>query len=104
MKKEVIKISHEEADGRILSLEAMLYLCDGDPYKALQFAEKFNQVTITVSLTIMERSLIAWYINLGWGDTQIAKALSTRDHPIARERVIRMRRKLINEEQQRRKD
>jgi hypothetical protein len=98
---EVRKVSHEVQSSRIITLGAMLYLCDGDPYKALAFAEKFNRVTITVSRTLVERSLIAWHINLGWGDTQIAKALSTEDYQVSRERVIRMRRKLKNEKQQR---
>lgn len=87
-------VVHEPNAGRLLNLEAMIFLNEGDPFKTLEFARKFDQVRVTVSLESIERALMAWWINTGWSDAQIVEALSTDDRHITIARVERMRRKL----------
>lgn len=92
-------ICHEPNAGRLLNLEAMIFLNGGDPFKALGFARRFDQVRVTVSLESIERALMAWWINIGWDDAQIVEALSTEDRKITVARVERMRRKLNAKEE-----
>jgi len=92
--KEKTIVCHEPNAGRLLNLEAMIFLNGGDPFKALAFARRYDQVRVTVSLESIERALMAWWINTGWEDSQIVEALSTEDRKVTLARVERMRRKL----------
>lgn len=91
------KIQHEQNEGRQLSLEAQIFINGGNPFEALKTARKYDQVKITVSLELVERAFIAWYINFGWTNEMIVNALSTDDRKITVARIERMRRKLDEE-------
>ena len=87
-------VAHENNDGRQRSLESQIFINGGDPFKALEMARQYDKITITISLELVERAFMAWYINFGWSDEMIAGALSTDERTVTVARIKRMRGKL----------
>lgn len=60
---------------RDANFEILVDICDGNMFKALQVARRYNRMKITISLKTIERKIIANLIKAGWSKEEIAKSV-----------------------------